>query len=347
LTGRGADAQVAVAAGALRGRFLADSLTTARYLMPTHFGLAWTKARLIAHVLRGALTVATRFPGADDARRLQLTREWSLRFLRIVGMRLVVHDDHNRLDEGVLVVGNHISWIDIYVINAWRPTPFVSKAEVRRWPLIGWLAVQLDTAFVQRAKRSDVKRIMHELAERLKAGRRICVFPEGTTSDGVELLPFHANMFQAAVSANAPVQPICIVYEDASGRQSTAPAYVGNISLGESLDALLRKGPLTAHVVVCPVVAVGADRRALARTAEEAVAAALSRIQAGMGEAAERPVVAQAPVYSLHGAAGVRTDVVADVAEAAGDVSRLGAGTGDNGDAVARKMRDVTGGIER
>ncbi|QLB63231.1 lysophospholipid acyltransferase family protein [Paraburkholderia caribensis] len=241
--------------------------------------LALRKARLVVHLLHGMWTVWTRFPRATPQQRLELNRAWSLRMLQLCGMRLVVHNDGARLDEGVLVVANHISWIDIYVINAWRPTPFVSKAEIRKWPVVGWLAQQLGTVFIQREKRSDAKRIMHELANRLNAGELMCVFPEGTTSDGVQLLPFHANMFQAAVSASRPVQPVCMMYEDAQGRQSTAPAYIGELSLGESLDALLRAGPLTAHVYVGAPLAPGTDRRLLAAEAQASVGAALAALQ--------------------------------------------------------------------
>ncbi|WP_118184164.1 lysophospholipid acyltransferase family protein [Paraburkholderia phosphatilytica] len=237
------------------------------------------KVRLVVHLLVGMWTIATRFPKASKAARLEMNRRWSLKMLRLAGMRLVVHNDEARLDEGALVVSNHISWIDIYVINAWRPTPFVSKAEIRKWPVVGWLAAQLDTIFIQREKRSDAKRIMHELASRLNAGQLMCVFPEGTTSDGLQLLPFHANLFQAAVSASSPVQPVCILYEDAQGRQSTAPAYIGDMSLGESLDALLTGGPLTAHVYVGEALAPGADRRLLAAEAEASVRRALEGMQ--------------------------------------------------------------------
>ncbi|MGT2471987.1 lysophospholipid acyltransferase family protein [Paraburkholderia terrae] len=241
--------------------------------------LAFRKIRLVMHLLHGMWVVWTRFPRASAQQRLDVNRAWSLRMLQLCGMRLVVHNDGVRLDDGVLVVANHISWIDIYVINAWRPTPFVSKAEIRKWPVVGWLAEQLGTVFIQREKRSDAKRIMHELADRLNAGELMCVFPEGTTSDGVQLLPFHANMFQAAVSASRPVQPVCMMYEDAQGRQSTAPAYIGELSLGESLDALLRGGPLTAHVYVGAPLAPGADRRLLAAEAQASVGAALAALQ--------------------------------------------------------------------
>jgi 1-acyl-sn-glycerol-3-phosphate acyltransferase len=133
--------------------------------------------------------------------------------------------------------------------------------------------------FIQREKRSDAKRIMHELSDRLAAGELMCVFPEGTTSNGLALLPFHANMFQAAVSAAAPVQPVCIMYEDAQGRQSTAPAYIDDLSLADSLNLLLQGGPLIAHVYVCEPLAPGVDRRTLAAQSEEMIGAALSSLQ--------------------------------------------------------------------
>ena len=244
--------------------------------------LAFRKARIFAHLLHGMWTVATRFPNATSQVRMELNRAWSIEMLRRCGMKLVVHNDQARLDSGALVVGNHVSWIDIYVVNAWRPTPFVSKSEVRSWPVVGWLAQQLDTIFLQREKRSDAKRIMHELAQRLVRGELMCVFPEGTTSLGRDLLPFHSNLFQAAVSAACPVQPICLMYEDANGRQSEAPAYIDDLTLPFTLNAMLRDTPLTAHLYVCDAIAPGADRRVLARQAQAAVEAALRRMQEGL-----------------------------------------------------------------
>ncbi|CAG4904686.1 lysophospholipid acyltransferase family protein [Paraburkholderia gardini] len=248
--------------------------------------LAFRKTRLVAHLLHGMWTVATRFPRASAGERLELNRAWSLKMLRLCGMHLVVHNDEARLDAGALVVANHVSWIDIYVINAWRPTPFVSKAEIRNWPVVGWLAEQLGTVFIQREKRSDARRIVHELAERLGAGELVCVFPEGTTSDGLALLPFHANLFQAAVSASCPVQPVCLMYEDAQGRQSTTPAYIDDLTLSDSLNAMLKGGPLTAHVYVGAPLASGADRRSLAAEAEAVVGRALRGMQ-GVGQTAK------------------------------------------------------------
>lgn len=247
------------------------------------------KLRLGLHLLHGVWIVAIHFPRMSRARQHDITRTWSLKLLRLAGMRLVVHHDEARLEHGALVVGNHISWIDIYVINAWRPTPFVSKAEVRHWPVVGWLAARLGTVFIEREKRRDARRTMHEMAERLAAGETMCVFPEGTTSNGLALLPFHANLFQAAVSAGCHVQPICLLYEDAQGRQTTAPAYIGDTSLAESLDTLLRRGPVTAHLYVGSPIEPAADRRTLSAQAHEAVAGSLALMQSQVSPALERP----------------------------------------------------------
>jgi 1-acyl-sn-glycerol-3-phosphate acyltransferase len=283
--------------------------------------LALRKVRLIAHLLHGMWTVATRFPNASAERRHALNRAWSLKMLRLCGMRLVVHNDAARLDRSALVVANHISWIDIYVINAWRPTPFVSKAEIRQWPVVGWLAQQLDTVFIQREKRSDAKRIMHELASRLGAGELMCVFPEGTTSNGLAVLPFHSNMFQAAVSAGVPVQPLCIMYEDAQGRQSTAPAYIDDLSLSDSLDMLLRGAPLTAHVYVGAPLAPDADRRGLAAQAQEVVAGALRDLQAGKavaGTLAREGVASEAASAAAPGDAAVAPETLIEPVDQCG-----------------------------
>lgn len=268
--------------------------------------LALAKCRLVLHLLRGMWIVAVRFPRMSDASKLEINRAWSLKMLRLAGMRLVVHHDERRVDHGALVVGNHISWLDIYVVNAWRPTPFVSKAEVRGWPVVGWLAHRLGTIFIHREKRRDAHRTMHEIVERISSGGVVCVFPEGTTSDGLGLLPFHANLFQAAVSAQCVVQPICILYEDRDGRQSTVPAYIDEMSLVQSLNAVLRRGPFTAHLHVGVPIEPMSDRRALSAAAREAVGVGLVELQnstnvplyAGAAQQEERDELQSNPAIS-------------------------------------------------
>lgn len=254
--------------------------------------LAIAKLRLVLHLLHGVWIVAVRFPRMSEASKSEINRVWSNKMLRLVGMRLVVHHDERRIDHGALVVGNHVSWLDIYVINAWRPTPFVSKAEVRKWPVVGWLAHRLGTIFIHREKRRDAHRTMHEIVERVSSGGMVCLFPEGTTSDGTSLLPFHTNLFQAAVSAQCPVQPVCLLYEDSSRRQSTTPAYIDDVSLGQSLDAVLRGGPFTAHLYVGAPIEPMSDRRALAAKARGAVGVGLGEMQNGV-----KTSIAAAPAH--------------------------------------------------
>ena len=115
----------------------------------------------------------------------------------------------------MLLVANHISWLDILVMHAARHCRFVSKADVRHWPLIGTLATGGGTLYIERESRRDAMRVVHHMAESLKRGEIVAVFPEGTTSDGVALLPFHANLIQAAISADAPVQPVALSFHRA------------------------------------------------------------------------------------------------------------------------------------
>jgi len=241
------------------------------------------KARLVFHVARGVFMAAWQYPRATLERRQQLIRDWSQRMLTLCGMTLVVHSHGETLERGAMVVGNHISWIDIYVIDAWRPTPFVSKAEIANWPIVGFLAKTIGTVFIQRGKRSDAKKIMHQLADILLGGGLIAVFPEGTTTDGLAVQPFHTNLFQAAVHAGVPIQPICLMYEDAQGRQSLAPAYIGDMSLGESIDLVLSAAPLTAHLWVGEPLPAGEDRRILADQAWRSVVGGSEAIKATLG----------------------------------------------------------------
>lgn len=265
--------------------------------------LAFAKLRLVLHLLHGVWIIAVRFPRMSEAAKLEVNRVWSIKMLRLAGMRLVVHHDERRIDRGALVVGNHVSWLDIYVVNAWRPTPFVSKAEVRHWPVVGWLAHRLGTIFIHREKRRDAHRTMHEIVERVSSGGLVCLFPEGTTSDGLALLPFHANLFQSAVSAQCLVQPVCLLYEDRDGRQSTTPAYIDEVSLAQSLDAVLRGGPFTAHLYVGEPIEPMSDRRALSAKAREAVGAGLAALQSGV-KSANASAPAPAPAQSLSSDSG-------------------------------------------
>jgi 1-acyl-sn-glycerol-3-phosphate acyltransferase len=173
----------------------------------------------------------------------------------------------------MLLVANHISWLDILVMHAARYCRFVSKADVMHWPLIGILATGGGTIYIERASRRDALRVVHHVAESLKRGDVVAVFPEGTTSEGAELLPFHANLIQAAVSANAPAQPVALSFIDTSTRAlSHTPCYVGDDTLLGSVWRTLAGPPLTAVVRYGePQLPLGRDRRTWASDLRSAV----------------------------------------------------------------------------
>jgi len=191
--------------------------------------------------------------------------------LDILGIE--VEADLTHAVPGALIVANHISWIDIYVINAALPSAFVSKAEVRHWPLIGWLAAKNDTIFLRRGSHGHAKIINQEIAGLLDQGRHVAVFPEGTTTDGRSLLHFHAALLQPALSAGHPVLPVAISYWELDGQRSLAPRYDGDISLGQCTRAILGRKRLIARLVTTPLRGLqGEDRKQVAAQAREAIA---------------------------------------------------------------------------
>ncbi|MGI4859299.1 MAG: lysophospholipid acyltransferase family protein [Janthinobacterium lividum] len=242
----------------------------------------FARARLVLHLLRGMLVLRTVYRRADAAGRQAHIQAWSQRLLALCGVTLRVHTRGEVLTSGALVVSNHVSWLDIQVIDAWRPTPFVAKAEIEGWPLVGWLVKSAGTVFIRRERRSDARRVVEQLAGVLAADGLICVFAEGTTSDGRSVAPFHANLMQAAVTAGVPVQPLCVMYEDASGRQSLTPAFIGEMTFGMSVRRVLAGAPLIAHLHVGEPLRELPDRRTAATDAHAAVAAALAALQAGV-----------------------------------------------------------------
>lgn len=236
----------------------------------------WRLLRVLAQVLAGLLTLALRFPGADVARRHGHIQRWSQGMLAAMGVELQVHREA-AVPAGCLVVLNHVSWIDILCVHAALPQArFVSKADVRHWPLIGWMVAAAGTLFIERERKRDAMRVVHHCAAALQRGDTVAVFPEGTTGTGPTLLAFHANLLQAAVSVDAPLQPLALRYFTPQQRFAAAPAYVGDLHLLASVWRIVTARGLRAELRLLPVIESQAmDRRALAEMARAAIQSAL------------------------------------------------------------------------
>ena len=219
--------------------------------------------RLIAHILAGLGTVLLRFPRLSPDQQRARVQAWQLELLARAGVTLKVHGTPP-VQGPVLLVANHISWLDIPVMHAARHCRFISKSDVKGWPVLGRLATAAGTLYIERSSRRDARRMVQTMQQALHAGDVLAVFPEGTTGDGVTLLPFHANLLQAAVEADAPVQPVGLRFADpATGAISQAASYVGDESLVGSLWRTLCADGLVAVVHYgAPQHAAGRDRRA-------------------------------------------------------------------------------------
>jgi 1-acyl-sn-glycerol-3-phosphate acyltransferase len=226
----------------------------------------------LVHGVAGWLTITLLFPRWPQQRREATVQAWSQRMLRILGIPLQLQG-RPAAQGPVLLVANHLSWLDILVLHAAQHCRFVSKSDVKHWPLIGTLATGGGTLYIEREKRRDAMRVVHHMVESLKAGEVVAVFPEGTTGDGRALLPFHGNLIQAAISADAPVQPVALRFLDsASGQDSDAPLYLGDDTLVASLWRTLAGPRFVAHVRFGePQRAEGRDRRQWAHDLREAV----------------------------------------------------------------------------
>lgn len=212
------------------------------------------------------------FPCLKPTQRRMAKQRWSAALLNSIGV--VVEADMGAAVPGALLVANHVSWIDIFVINAVLPAAFVAKAEVRRWPLIGWLAARNDTIFLRRGSRGHAREINAEIAAVLAAEQQVAVFPEGTTTDGRSLLHFHAALIQPALLAARPVVPLALSYWHPDGQRSLAPRYDGEISLFSCLCAIIAQPQTVARLVVGkPLGQSGEDRRQVAALARQAIAA--------------------------------------------------------------------------
>ncbi|MFZ2649505.1 MAG: lysophospholipid acyltransferase family protein [Burkholderiaceae bacterium] len=234
----------------------------------------WRLGRALLEGLRAVLVCALVFPFLKPAQRMRQVGTWASRSLAALGVELDVQGQVRTAP--VLLAANHVSWLDILVIHAVQPVRFVSKADVRHWPVLGWMIACGGTLFIERERKRDALRVVHQIAAALQAGDTVAVFPEGTTGDGADLLPFHANLLQAAIATATPVQAIALRYRDAQHALSPAPAYAGETTLAQTLWRVAMADGLCAGLIILPALATRhIDRRALAQRLQMEIRAAL------------------------------------------------------------------------
>ncbi|WP_432732446.1 lysophospholipid acyltransferase family protein [Jeongeupia wiesaeckerbachi] len=239
--------------------------------------------RLALHLAHGTWAVSWRLPGLSEGERIAYIHRWSNRLLTLLQIRVQVHG----ISPGVsppnhLLLANHISWLDIFVLNAVTVSQFVAKSEIRNWPLVGRLCCGARTLFIERERRKDTARVNGAILNSLQRGECVAIFPEGTTSDGASILPFRSSLLQAAIDASATIQPVYLRYTNGQGERCGAAAYIDEISFGESLWRVLGHRGLTVELsFLAPFPAGESDRRTLTQFVQSRIQAAHQAFETG------------------------------------------------------------------
>lgn len=217
-------------------------------------------------LLPGLPLLAVPLPG-----RSHLQRIYCRLLLRCLGVRIRLSGGPIRNLQGVLVVSGHVSWLDIFTIGAVLPGSFVARADLVDWPALGCLARLMKVIPIDRASLHRLPAVVNAVAERLRSGHTVVAFPEGTTWCGLAHGPFRPAMFQAALDAARPVQPLQLTYRHRDGRPSTTPAFVGQDTLLRSIRRVVTARRTVCEVHVAALQLPGGDRRALAARCEAEV----------------------------------------------------------------------------
>jgi 1-acyl-sn-glycerol-3-phosphate acyltransferase len=237
--------------------------------------------RLALHLFYGML-LAVIYPHFNQAAQRRAMKAWSRQLLSILNIGIQIEGQQPARGEGgCLIVANHVSWLDIIVLNTIHPARFIAKSEVRGWPIVGWLSRRCGTIFIERALRQNASLINQRVSLLLKQGACIGLFPEGTTTDGTQAGHFHSALIQPAIDAGVRLCPIALRYQNRDRKLETGAAFIGDMTLAQSIWQILRSPQLNALVVFTPaLLAANANRRVLARTAQAAIAQALQTIDA-------------------------------------------------------------------
>lgn len=251
--------------------------------------LAVGLARLSPALLLGiglALALAL-LEGLRIPRARQLRARWAQRVL--AGMARALPYRYRVIGapptKPMLWVSNHVSWADVVVLGQLAPLIFVSKADVRRWPLMGWLATRGGTLFIRRGG-GESGQLRATMARHLRRGGSLAVFPEGTTTDGRGTATFHGRLLGAAIEAQTGIQPVAVRYLRDDALDPSA-AFIGDDDLWGHLKRLLGRPAAVVEIhLLAPLDSLGHDRSSLARAARQAIDQVLCPSPAAVSEAA-------------------------------------------------------------
>ncbi len=242
--------------------------------MPGALRGSYRIARLFLYLCYGIWLTLRHGSGAKGPERMiPIRRRWYRRILELAGVE--VHCRGEGLEGPVLVVANHVSWLDIPVLGAALDVWFLSKSEVARWPLIGWLARRNGTLFIRRGAH-EADAAAQGIMGLLRQGQQVLLFPEGTTTRGDTVLRFHPRLFAAALETGFPVQPVALYYPpETKGSPAAATYSEGDTLLPRAWTLLCSpRTPVKLHLL--PALPVdGLGRRQLAEAAHRAVVEAL------------------------------------------------------------------------
>ncbi|WP_223188822.1 lysophospholipid acyltransferase family protein [Streptomyces sp. TRM68416] len=246
--------------------------TPAACVEPTATATAAPRALLRLTAIAALLLAGLALTPVGHRIPARLVRRWCRAIVRAAGVRVRITGAAPP-DGGLLLVANHISWLDVPLLAAVRPARMLAKTEIRQWPLAGRLVARGGVLFIERDRLRALPDTVARIAEALRRGAAVAVFPEGSTWCGRARGRFRPAVFQAALDAGVPVQPVRLRYRLDRGTTSTAPAFVGEDGLLASLWRVARARGLVAEVEVGDLIAPGshADRRTLAGAAESAV----------------------------------------------------------------------------
>jgi 1-acyl-sn-glycerol-3-phosphate acyltransferase len=224
--------------------------------------------RLVLHAIAAVFYCGVVFPFINQEAKDRYVRKWSAKLMAISGVTMRIYHAE-RIAPRSLIVSNHISWLDIFLIYSHFNGHFIAKSTMANWPVMGYLGKKVGTLYLDRSSGRNLKQILGRLVGNLNDEERCIFFPEGTTAKQGEMLPFFPNLFEGAIQVNLPIQPFAIRYIMPDGSYAEAVDFSGDVSMQESMKRIFSADGITAELTVLPPIdPQGKTRRELAQASQ-------------------------------------------------------------------------------